>query len=405
MCLPFRMMFSRCGALALFLLWAAMTPARAADWLLAMPESRVAPGQAFEIVVVGEPDDAGWPRRLAALIGLPGNGPRVRVDLVAAGEPGPSRQRYVGQWPGEIAGIVTLTLADSARAHLLVDARIASAPPAAAQPGDGEAARTSGEMPAAAGAAVDHDLISPAEAETVEPEALGFHEPMYFVAGGDAPKGARFQISFRYRLFDDQGVVAETLPVARGLYFGFTQTSLWDLESDSKPFRDTSFRPSLFYQWKISNPPLGDSLVLAGGYEHESNGRDGDDSRSIDTWFVRANLRYHLPDGRTYIGIEPKLWSYIDKSDNSDIARYRGHGQLGLRIGRDSALVLAATLRRGTAGVGSAQIDLSYPLRRSIFSGVGAFVHLQYFNGYGQTLLEYAESRHPQIRLGISVVR
>jgi outer membrane phospholipase A len=395
--------FSRRGALMTFLLWAVLTPARAADWLLAMPDSRVVPGDAFEVVVVGEPVGAGWPRRLAASIELPGGGPRVSVDLTAAGAPVPAGQRYVGQWPGEIAGIVTLTLANAARARLLVDARVAPALPDAASGGEA-AAQLSGETRASA---VDHDLISPAEAgaEAVKPEALGFHEPMYFVAGGSAPKGARFQISFRYRLFDDQGVVAETLPVARGLYFGFTQTSLWDLESDSKPFRDTSFRPSLFYQWKISNPPLGDSLTLAGGYEHESNGRDGDDSRSIDTWFVRTNLRYHLPDGRTYIGIEPKLWSYIDKSDNSDIARYRGHGQLGLRIGRDSALMLAATLRRGTAGVGSTQIDLSYPLRRSIFSGVGAFVHLQYFNGYGQTLLEYAESRSPQIRLGISVVR
>jgi outer membrane phospholipase A len=67
--------------------------------------------------------------------------------------------------------------------------------------------------------------------------------------------------------------------------------------------------------------------------------------------------------------------------------------------------MLSAILRRGTAGVGSTQLDLSYPLRKSIFSGVGAFVHLQYYNGYGQTLLEYKESRHPQFRIGVSLVR
>mgnify|MGYP001298308655 FL=1 len=51
------------------------------------------------------------------------------------------------------------------------------------------------------------------------------------------------------------------------------------------------------------------------------------------------------------------------------------------------------------------QYDLSYPIRRSVFSGVGAFVHLQAFKGYGETLLEYDENKETQYRLGISLVR
>ncbi|MDR1661626.1 MAG: phospholipase A [Azoarcus sp.] len=374
--------------------------ARAADWLLAAPTPRVSPGGGFEIVVIGEPGEAGWPRRLSALIELPGNSPRVALDLTAMGDPGPSRQRYFGLWPIEVRGVVELTLADAANARLLLETAPFPLQPAGDRPENQNIA-------AAQTLAASANLISPAEAAdtVVEPTALSFHEPMYIVFGGTHPKSARYQLSFRYRLFDAQGVVAKNLPVIQGLYFAFTQTSMWDLESESKPFRDTSFRPSLFFQWKAINPPLGDFLALAGGYEHESNGRDGQDSRSIDTWFARADLRYHLPDGKTYIGIEPKLVHYMDKSDNPDIARYRGYGQIGLRIGRDSALMLAATLRRGTAGVGSTQLDLSYPLRKSIFSGVGMFVHLQYFNGYGQTLLEYKESRHPQFRIGVSLVR
>ena len=56
--------------------------------------------------------------------------------------------------------------------------------------------------------------------------------PMYFLIGGRDPVSARFQFSFRYRIFDEQGVVAETIPVASGVYFGFTQTSLWDLQGE-----------------------------------------------------------------------------------------------------------------------------------------------------------------------------
>jgi outer membrane phospholipase A len=370
--------------------------------MLATSSPQVKPGETFYVEVIGESTasasnescDSSSP--LPAVIELPG-GQRLSMKLESAHSPHCGRLRYVGTWPAEAIGFVTLSLVDHPHMRLIFEASASGA----RRPASAVAAERAGREPDTFG-----DLISAREnLPAVEPVALGFHEPMYFVAGGDQPRAARYQISFRYRLFDDRGVVAENLPFVRGLYFGFTQTSLWDLASDSKPFRDTSFRPSLFYQWKLSNPVLGDSLAVATGYEHESNGRDGADSRSIDTLFVRADLRYHLPDGQTYLGIEPKVLTYLDKEDNPDIDHYRGYGQLGLRFGRDDSWLLTALLRRGTAGVGSTQLDLSYPLRLSIFSGVGTFAHLQYFNGYGQTLLEYAESRRPQFRVGVSVVR
>jgi outer membrane phospholipase A len=375
-------------------------PSRAADWLLAAPAPHVVPGQTFEVVVIGEPEGARWPGRLPAMIELSGKGLQMALELTAVGEPGPARQRYLGQWPGEVVGLVTLTLPDASSARLLLEAAPAALP-------EGPSPGTAQTLPPALTLATESALIPPAAAEdtVVEPSALGFHEPIYILYGGTHPKSARYQLSFRYRLFDKRGVVAENLPAVGGLYFAFTQTSMWDLESESKPFRDTSFRPSLFLQWKATEARHGHSLTLAGGYEHESNGRDGAESRSINTLFLRAASRYYLPDDKTYIGIEPKVWAYTNRDENPDIARYRGYGQLGLRIGRDSALMLTAILRRGTAGVGSTQLDLSYPVRKSIFSGVGTFLHLQYFNGYGQTLLEYNESRHPQFRFGVSLVR
>ena len=201
------------------------------------------------------------------------------------------------------------------------------------------------------------------------------------------------------------GVVAERFPLARGLYFGYTQTSVWDLGVDSKPFRDTSFRPSFFYQFRLSDPGSGGWATLAAGYEHESNGKDGPDTRSIDTLFLQAELRHYLDARGTYVGLIPKAWTYLDKEDNPDITRYRGYAQLGLRVGRDDALIATALLRRGTDGNSGTQIDLSYPLRRSIFSGVGAFVHFQYFRGYGETLRDYDLAVDPQYRIGLSFVR
>jgi outer membrane phospholipase A len=402
--------FSSCSLLLAGALLALAPRGVAADWLLASAAPQVVPGQRFEVVVIGDGKVANWPARLAARIELPGGGPRIALDLVAIGKPdADSRQRrYFARWPMEVAGVVTLALVDHAAARLLLDAGassgVAAASTAALPAGvGGGAAAAAG--PASAVAPMGRVAEVPAGAAPVEPSALGFHEPMYFLVGGKDPVSARFQFSFRYRLFDEQGVVAETIPVASGAYFGFTQTSLWDLQGESKPFRDSSFRPSLFYRWGLDDPDQRGSLTLSGGYEHESNGKEDMPSRSIDTLFARADTRMRVDDSGTYVGIAPKVWTYLDREDNPDIARYRGHAELGLRIGRDDALLFSTLIRRGTEGKMGTQYDLSYPLRRSVFSGVGAFVHLQVFKGYGETLLEYDQNKEAQYRLGISLVR
>lgn len=382
--------------------------ALAADWLLASSSPQVIPGQRFEVVVIGDGRAANWPARLPASIELPGGGPSIALELVAIGKPvaGASQRRYFARWPMEVAGVAALALVGKPSARVLLDAgapaRVAAASggPAATAPAAAGAA-----APVAAAAAVAPTAAAPAAATPVEPSGFGFHEPMYFLIGGRDPVSARFQFSFRYRIFDEQGVVAENIPVASGLYFGFTQTSLWDLQSESKPFRDSSFRPSLFYRFALDDPDKRGSLALSGGYEHESNGKEDMPSRSIDTLFVRADARLRLDEAGTYLGVVPKAWTYLDREDNPDIARYRGHAELGLRLGRDDGWLLSTLIRRGTEGKMGTQYDLSYPIRRSVFSGVGAFVHLQAFKGYGETLLEYDENKEAQYRIGVSLVR
>lgn len=369
-------------------------PVHASGWLLAAPEPRVVPGQSFSVIVIAPRAVLELPERLPAQIELPDGGPRIALELVASGptDAGSQQRRYMARWPSEVVGFATLALQEAASARLVLDAGAATRSPVqTAQSGVVQA---------------QGDLVPGASVvEPVAPSALGFHEPMYFLVGGEGPVSARFQFSFRYRVFDDHGVLGETFPIVRGLYLGFTQTSVWDLQSDSKPFRDSSFRPSLFYRWRLTNPDGGSSVALSGGYEHESNGKDDEASRSIDTLFLKIDGRHYFDDGRTYLGIEPKVWSYLDRSDNPDIARYRGYADLGLRLGRDDGLMLSSNFRRGTEGKMRRQFDLSYPLRRSVFSGVGAFAHVQYLSGYGETLLDYDQYSDPQVRIGFSLVR
>jgi len=382
-----------------FLLSALLTTVEviAADWLLATQKPYVEANETFEVILVAPAEQQEWPEKVSAQLELPNSGPRIAVTLTAVpNESSATQRRYIGQWPREVNGVAALTLLDRPSSHIMFD----GTPPMST---------SQQAMTAAKPTSVDRIATVAPQTDTeppAQPSALGFHEPMYFLVGGKNPHSARFQISFRYRLFDRQSFITETLPLVSGLYFGYTQTSLWDLSSDSKPFRDTSFRPSFFYQWRLADPNKPSSLTLAGGYEHESNGQDKEDSRSIDTLFVQADARYYFGDGPLYFGVNPKLWTYLDKDDNPDIARYRGYGQLGLRFGRDDGWLMSALLRSGTnTGKRSTQIDLSYPIRRSIFSGVGAFVHLQYFQGYGQTLLDYNRSSKPQFRVGLSIVR
>ena len=120
-------------------------------------------------------------------------------------------------------------------------------------------------------------------------------------------------------------------------------------------------------------------------------------------------LRPYLrgPDARfnPALVLAPKVYGYLDKSGNPDIQRYRGYADWILRYGKEDGWMLGAQFRRGTAGYGNAQLDLSYPLRDAMFARTGGFLHFQLFSGYGETLLDYNQHRQTQIRIGFSIVR
>lgn len=235
--------------------------------------------------------------------------------------------------------------------------------------------------------------------------ALSAHEPTYIVFGDSSDRGfdARYQLSFKYRIFDPEGFIGRFSPLFSNLYFSYTQTSLWDIGEDSSPFRDTSYRPGLFYKWAGSDKFLFPDEWRA-GVEHESNGRSNTESRSIDTAFISPAWHIDLPNSRRFSFL-PKIYTYIDKNENNDIQRYRGYVDWMARFGREDGLMLSGLYRQGTAGYATGQLDISYPISERIFARTGSFVHLQLFSGYGETLLDYDQDRDTQIRLGISIAR
>ena len=50
------------------------------------------------------------------------------------------------------------------------------------------------------------------------------------------------------------------------------------------------------------------------------------------------------------------------------------------------------------------QVDLSYPLRPLVVVGGDIYFHVQYVNGFAESLLDYREHRQT-LRAGVSFVR
>jgi len=237
------------------------------------------------------------------------------------------------------------------------------------------------------------------------PLALSVYEPVYFLVGGDGGLNAKFQISLRFRLFDDHGRLARRLPFVDDLYLSFSQTALWDLGELSKPFKDASYRPRLFYaNYDLARYFDGNLRVgVESGIGHESNGKEAEDSRSFNMLYVRPTLTFGDPDGlRAYLA--PLMHNYIAESDNRDIADYRGYVDWLFGVGSKGGLDFWAVLRKGTrSDFGSIELNASYPLSKLSGGDLTGWLMLQYFNGYGESLLDYNRKIESQLRLGISI--
>lgn len=237
------------------------------------------------------------------------------------------------------------------------------------------------------------------------PLAVSVYEPVYFLIGGDGGLNAKFQISLRYRLFDGRGALASRLPWIDDLYLSYSQTSLWDLGDLSKPFKDSSYRPRVFF----SNYDLArffDGQMRIGvetGFGHESNGKEAGESRSFNMLYVRPTLTLGDPSGLRFFAA-PLIHNYIADGDNRDLKDYRGYVDWMLGFGAKGGLDFWTTLRKGQrSDYGSVELNASYPLAKLSGGDLTGWLTLQYFNGYGESLIDYNRKLDSQLRLGISV--
>ncbi|HEY4072622.1 MAG TPA: phospholipase A [Herbaspirillum sp.] len=312
---------------------------------------------------------------------------------------------YAGTLPPSLRGIVRIEPVDYDASAILVTL-VRPNPALGALPEAGAADNAGSASTITAGANAPPVDAPPVAVDLLNASRISFKDPTYFIIGNSGHDvSAKFQLSFKYRIFQPDD------PRSRGLidnlYFGYTQFSIWDLQAPSSPFRDTNYRPSLFYFL----PDLGvanrfiSRMSLATGLEHESNGQDGAKSRSLNIAFVEPSVSFgNLND--YHLTVAPKIYAYLGPmTDNPDIADYRGNVDLKISFGKPDGIGFSTQLRKGRHGnAGSADNQLSYPLSRLI-PGTAGYLFANYFYGYGESLLNYNEKVTPQFRMGFSLSR
>lgn len=378
-------------------LLALAAPVPAAEMLLAPPAEPVRPGQEAAVrLFVHNPGEREISVELPAAIryrlvgadssregSMARRGPAAGAVRIPPG--GFVRALYGFIPPAGLTGRATLEPLDPALPPLLLavgDSAVAAGAPA----GAGERA---------------------APEESIEVQILrrfSAHEPMYFLVGVD-PADSKFQLSLKFQPFEftPEDGRWEWL---NGLHLAYTQTSFWDLRSESKPIVDHSFKPELLYDLEeIRGLPLPgvSRWGVRVGLQHESNGKEGADSRSINVAYLRPRLLFTFP-WQTYFELAPKLWTYLGSLDeNPGIHRTRGYGELLAAVGKTDSLRIAATLRPGTSKA-SLQVDVTYPLVPIRLGKTVLYFHAQYFNGYAESLLGYT-GKNEAFRLGFAIFR
>ncbi len=224
---------------------------------------------------------------------------------------------------------------------------------------------------------------------------FGLYKDNYFTVG-TAPfrkptamnSDVKFQISLAIRLTDT------VLPWDSFVFLMYTQKTLWNVFQNSMPMRDLNFNPGIGWSKPFFSKDryVGKLTLLV---EHESNGRDGDESRSWNRISIYGST---IID--EWLMVHAKFWiPVIDGMNNKDILDYCGIYQHGVVIttpNKKFSFGITGVKRKGWNLNFNTIFDFSWRVHEK--SNLNLFA--QYYNGYGENLLDYNQF-HSRLRVGI----
>jgi phospholipase A1 len=242
----------------------------------------------------------------------------------------------------------------------------------------------------------EHYNADSIRAEIEESPSFGLYKDNYFMVGGPLnDKITRHTTDVKFQLSIRQRITKSKLPFDTYLFLQYTQKAFWNVLENSLPMRDINFNPGL---------GIGHLIVYKGRYignaylmgEHESNGRFTDYSRSWNKITIGAAIRLS-----NNFDVQFKTWyPLIDGRHNKDILRYNGIFQLGGNYLTDNRQFnVGLVLVKRLSGISfNTQLELSWKFRRNS----SQYFIVQYYNGYGENLLEY-KVYHSSLRLGFVI--
>ena len=164
----------------------------------------------------------------------------------------------------------------------------------------------------------------------------------------------------------------------KSLNIAYTQLNFWQVYASSQYFRETNYEPEIFIE-----DHFHPNWLFRVGLNHQSNGRGG----ALERSWNRVIETLQLSGENWLIGVN--VWQVIFKGQssdlhNKDITYYLGHESVlfSYKI-KDVRASLQLQNLESALHRGSVTATLSYPVSKH-FSVYG-----EYFNGYGQSLIEY----------------
>lgn len=226
---------------------------------------------------------------------------------------------------------------------------------------------------------------------------FGLYKDNYFIFGtsvNHTPTKTNTDIKFQISI--QQRLTSSTLPFGTYLYLFYSQKCWWNVLENSMPMVDLNFNPGigLAKPLFVKNRYVGKVTLMA---EHESNGRDGLASRSWNKISLAASIMID-----PQVTVHGKVWiPIVDGQNNRDILDYSGIYQVGTEFtSRNRRFTASVVLvkRRGWKLNYNTIIELGY----RIFRRDNQFLFLQFYNGYGECMLDYNQFRS-RVRVGIVI--
>lgn len=225
---------------------------------------------------------------------------------------------------------------------------------------------------------------------------FGLYKDNYFIFGPSVgPKANKANTNVKFQISIAQRLTRGTVLWGSYLYLFYSQKCFWNVCQRSLPMTDLNFNPGLGLTWPLyaKNRFVGKLTLMI---EHESNGRDGGNSRSWNRAAVAANVYV-----TRNMMVHAKAWvPYIDGGENKDILSYNGVFQAGVQLlssdGRFCGGVTVVPRHR----LGSFNTVADFAFR--IFKRDNQYLFAQFYNGYGEGLLDYNKFTS-HIRVGILI--